>query len=41
MDDKLLPLGSVVNLIGTKEKIVIIGRGPIEKINNTEQFLIM
>ena len=38
MDDKLLPLGSVVNLIGTKEKIVIIGRGPIEKINNTEQF---
>lgn len=38
MGDKLLPLGSVVNLIGTKEKIVIIGRGPVEKIDNIEQF---
>lgn len=38
MENKLLPLGSVVNLIGTNEKVVIIGRGPVEKINNIEQF---
>ncbi|MBU5317611.1 DUF4176 domain-containing protein [Clostridium bornimense] len=38
MEDKLLPLGSVVTLIGTNDKIVIIGRGPVEHIDNTEQF---